>query len=272
MTMQVNVVEGEDIDALIDCLGAEMQGPSVCGFDLEGVDLGRTGTVELMSLYFPNQDIVFVVDIPSVSKDLILVLKGYLEREETTCVVHDCRQDSDALYNIHDIKLGKVHDTSCFHACITGDANKNINDVLAYNELKVNVHRMQVDYRTNHAHWECRPLTREMIDHAANDVAQLPTLREFQLKGATAAQALFAAESKSSEKKTTLRDMQTVWIACRRPMGEFIGRRGCGIRAAERNTGCFFYGRGESAKRKQGFLVYYKDDQGLQKARRALGY
>ena len=35
MTMQVQVVEGEDIDALIDCLEAEMQGPSVCGFDLE---------------------------------------------------------------------------------------------------------------------------------------------------------------------------------------------------------------------------------------------
>lgn len=270
--MQVQVVEGADTGALLDCLEAEMQGASVCGFDLEGVDLGRTGTVELMSLCFPNQESVFLVDMPSVPKQLVQALKCYLEREETTCVVHDCRQDSDALYHIHDIALGTVHDTSCFHSCITGDAQKNINDVLAYNGLGVNVHRMQVDYRTKHDHWAHRPLTREMTDHAANDVAQLPALRESQLRATPTARALHAAESKSTAYKTILRDMQTQWIACRYSMGQFIGHRGCGIRSAQRATGCFFYGRGDAQRRKQGFQVYYTDEGALQKARCALGH
>jgi hypothetical protein len=79
-------------------------------------------------------------------------------------------------------------------------------------------------------------------------------------------------EEKSAEASRLLRDMDIEWMRCKVPMGRFIGPKGSNLRATARETGCFFYGKGNAMDRKTGFMVYYPSEPARQAAKRALGY
>ncbi|PON76657.1 DNA polymerase [Parasponia andersonii] len=65
----------------------------VIGFDCEGVDLCRHGTLCIMQLAFP--DAIYLVDAIQGGEMLIKACKPALESSYITKVIHDCKRDSE---------------------------------------------------------------------------------------------------------------------------------------------------------------------------------
>lgn len=82
--------------------------------DLEGFDLCRYGRVSLVSIYASPLKKAFIIDV-HVLKDSAFTtgasnnpertLKTLLEDEEIPKVLFDCRNDGDALYNLHNVNM-----------------------------------------------------------------------------------------------------------------------------------------------------------------------
>jgi DNA polymerase I-like protein with 3'-5' exonuclease and polymerase domains len=118
---------------------------SKLALDCEGVELGRHGTIEIVSLVFhvaPKD--TFLLDVgesgnSTFREERISALKRLLESSNVIKIIHDCKKDSDALYHYSKIKLCKVHDTSVFHHAIARhEEDKSLNYVLSYNGLAEN--------------------------------------------------------------------------------------------------------------------------------------
>jgi exonuclease 3'-5' domain-containing protein 1 len=96
---------------------------SIVAFDLEGINLSRVGTVELVTLAFgecsDGEDSVFLVDVstknPQGRSERIAALKKLLESNKVKKIIHDCRMDCDALVHLHGIRVQNIHDTSIYH-------------------------------------------------------------------------------------------------------------------------------------------------------------
>ncbi|KAH1203926.1 piRNA biogenesis protein EXD1 [Glycine max] len=93
----------------VEFLEPSPQSKLVIGFDCEGVDLCRKGTLCVMQLAFP--DAVYLVDAIEGGEELIIACKPALESNYITKVIHDCKRDSEALYFQFGIKLNNVVDT-----------------------------------------------------------------------------------------------------------------------------------------------------------------
>ncbi len=250
---------------------AEHEGDASIGLDLEGVDLGRApGTIEVVAV--STASAVFLLDAHGCDAGAphIELLRHLVTLPNCVSVIHDCRQDADALWHHWGFNPSRMHDTQRAHALVAPYARSDakLNDVLAYNGLAANAARVHVDYKANHAYWGARPLDQAMVAHASGDVASLRVVAEKQREKISAAEI----EASSLERAAVLRDMETTWLRCLVPMRTFIGRGGTTIRHHERETGCYFYGRGDGAKRDAGFLVYYPHDAALRGAQRALGH
>ncbi|KAJ0089674.1 hypothetical protein Patl1_12984 [Pistacia atlantica] len=113
---------GKPIDSLVPIhivtnasqLPSEFLEPSaerqlIIGFDCEGVDLCRIGTLCIMQLAF--SDAIYLVDAIQGGETLINACKPALESSYITKVIHDCKRDSEALYFQFGIKLHNVVDT-----------------------------------------------------------------------------------------------------------------------------------------------------------------
>ncbi|EXB31421.1 Exonuclease 3'-5' domain-containing protein 1 [Morus notabilis] len=81
----------------------------VIGFDCEGVDLCRHGTLCIMQLAFPVA--IYLVNAIQGGEMLVKACKPALESSYITKVIHDCKRDSEALYFQFGIKLNNVMDT-----------------------------------------------------------------------------------------------------------------------------------------------------------------
>ncbi|KAH6835908.1 3'-5' exonuclease domain-containing protein / K homology domain-containing protein / KH domain-containing protein [Perilla frutescens var. hirtella] len=88
----------------------------VIGFDCEGVDLCRQGTLCIMQLAFPNA--IYLVDAIEGGETLVKACKPALESSYITKVIHDCKRDSEALYFQFGIKLHNVVDTQIAYSLI----------------------------------------------------------------------------------------------------------------------------------------------------------
>lgn len=83
----------------------------VIGVDCEGVGLSRWG--RLCVLQISAGDTVFVCD--ALRSGVIHSLRPVLEANHIKKVLHDCREDSAALWEQFSIKLGGVYDTQAAH-------------------------------------------------------------------------------------------------------------------------------------------------------------
>jgi hypothetical protein len=100
------------LDAMISIETATA--PSSICVDLEGNNLGRHGNIQLMQLYQPNLNTIYLLDIDKLhaaaftttsSIDINTTLKSVLVGHSVRKPFFDCRSDSAALYFQYDIKL-----------------------------------------------------------------------------------------------------------------------------------------------------------------------
>jgi exonuclease 3'-5' domain-containing protein 1 len=241
-------------------------------FDCEGIDLSRAGSVELVSLCFEGSSTeVFLVDLNEKTgkrHEHMQALKKLLECETVEKVIHDCRMDCDALYHLRGIAVKNVHDTSCFHTVITGMEDKNLNDVLSYNDIQQNLTRDKDVYKRNPAFWATRPLLPTMILWASADVDELLRVASRQVDRLSGSSSqMDRAMTKSEESTRYVRDMKLErGLQVHGRIGHFIGPRGQNLRSLQKRTGTMIYR--ESVPY---WLVFYKDLAGLTAVKRAMG-
>lgn len=76
--------------------------------DADGVDLSRQDVICIVQLATREQ--CFILDVHGKSSDdaLVVWLRGILEDDTITKIIHDCRMDSDALLYHLQIRISKV--------------------------------------------------------------------------------------------------------------------------------------------------------------------
>jgi hypothetical protein len=176
--------------------------------------------------------------------------------------------DSDALYHLLDIKLANVHDTSCWHGCLTGNCDVNLNDMLQKNGLKQNIVRDSGIYQSTPAFWAIRPLTPKMITWAAGDVDLMFKVQFLQIAKASSS-VLHKSMNTSKEFLDMARSAEISSFKVRVNVGRFIGSRGCNLRALQRATNTLIYSRGRRSAAE--FMVFYKDAASLQRVKACAG-
>merc|ERR1711892_743803 len=158
------------------------------GFDGEGVNLGPKGQLTLIQISTMTGQVI-IFDVQTTPALMTQGgLKKFLESEQVIKVVHDCRNDSAALFFQCDVQVRNVFDTQAAHAVLqlqdTGKPvykvkNVSLNALCELYNAPVNPMKEQVKniYRRDQKFWARRPLTRDMICYAAADVlALVPTI------------------------------------------------------------------------------------------------
>ncbi|XP_011011843.1 PREDICTED: uncharacterized protein LOC105116266 isoform X2 [Populus euphratica] len=166
-------------------LPVEFRNPSaakqlIIGFDCEGVDLCRHGTLCIMQLAFP--DAIYLVDAIKGGESLIRACKPALESSHITKVIHDCKRDSEALYFQFGIKLHNVVDTQIAYSQIEEQEGRARlpDDYISFVSLLADPRYCGISYlekeevrvllRQDPMFWTYRPFSEMMIHAAADDV------------------------------------------------------------------------------------------------------
>jgi exonuclease 3'-5' domain-containing protein 1 len=169
-------------------------------FDLEGVRLGRLGSVSLISLYVAPQIKTYVIDVhllhseafSTLSSNSELSLKKVLESPNIPKVFFDCRNDSDALYSHFEISLDGVIDLQLLELaarCPPRDYVAGLNKCVqtassvpdatkrAWQETKITVGRLYDPKRGgSYEVFNERPLRPDILRYCAHDVEVLAIL------------------------------------------------------------------------------------------------
>ncbi|KAK6912785.1 3'-5' exonuclease domain [Dillenia turbinata] len=152
----------------------------VIGFDCEGVNLCRHGTLCIMQLAFP--DAIYLVDVLQGGEMLMKACKPALESSYITKVIHDCKRDSEALYFQYGIKLHNVMDTQIAYSLIQEQEGQQrvLDDYISFVALLADPRYCGVSYlekeevrvmlRQDPDFWTYRPLSELMVRAAADDV------------------------------------------------------------------------------------------------------
>ncbi|XP_057524202.1 uncharacterized protein LOC130803969 isoform X1 [Amaranthus tricolor] len=164
----------------VDFLEPSPETKLVIGFDCEGVDLCRNGTLCIMQLAFP--DAIYLVDAIEGGDVLIQACKPGLESGYITKVIHDCKRDSEALYYQFGIKLHNVMDTQIAYSLIEEQEgrHRSLDDYISFVALLADPRYCGISYlekeevrelmRKDRQIWLYRPLSELMIRAAADDV------------------------------------------------------------------------------------------------------
>ncbi|KAF8393475.1 hypothetical protein HHK36_021719 [Tetracentron sinense] len=152
----------------------------IIGFDCEGVDLCRYGTLCIMQLAFP--DAIYLVDASQGGEMLMKACKPALESSYITKVIHDCKRDSEALYFQFGIKLHNVVDTQIAYSLIEEQEGRTRapDDYISFVGLLADPRYCGISYlekeevrvllRQDPEFWTYRPLSELMVRAAADDV------------------------------------------------------------------------------------------------------
>lgn len=174
--------------------------------DLEGVNLGREGSLSILTIYVPQIEKVYLVDIFALKQAAFSTesggrsLKAILEDNNVGKAFFDIRNDSDALYSHFGISVAGIHDLQLMELatrpwpapkrCINGLSKCIEMDISAVSSLKLDWLRSkqageQLWNPGKGGRYEVfneRPLRPEIIKYCAQDVILLPQLWELYNK------------------------------------------------------------------------------------------
>ncbi|APA12498.1 hypothetical protein SS1G_03891 [Sclerotinia sclerotiorum 1980 UF-70] len=174
--------------------------PSVY-IDLEGIKIGRNGSISILQVYFLPTKESFLVDVHTLRERTFstpnksgVTLKSILESQLIPKVIFDVRNDSDALYSHFGIKLGGVIDLQLMELatrfysrdflCGLGKCMEN-DLVQTPEELKVRgaikqrgIEIFAPEKGGSYEVFNDRPLDPAIVDYCIQDVQLLPELWE----------------------------------------------------------------------------------------------
>ncbi|CAN6539715.1 unnamed protein product [Malus baccata var. baccata] len=218
--------------------------PLIIGFDCEGVDLCRHGTLCIMQLAFPNA--IYLVDAIQGGVMLINACKPALESPYITKVIHDCKRDSEALYFQFGIKLNNVVDTQIAYSLIEEQEGQKrvLVDYISFVGLLADPRYCGISYlekeevrfllRKDPNFWTYRPLSEQMVRAAADDVRFLLHIY-YKMMEKLNQQSLWylavRADNLKVEGNAPEEEILSVLDVPPGKMGRVIGRRGASILA-----------------------------------------
>ncbi|ANQ06891.1 Uncharacterized protein PCOAH_00010580 [Plasmodium coatneyi] len=178
----------------------EINQNDIIAVDFEGTNLGKYGKVCIMQVYteertlggtYPKSECLsrekyYIFDLLKMS--VIKSVKKIIENKKTLKLVHDCREDSSALYNQLGIKFENVYDTSRAHMLLMEKNRSNdiyqvsflqlLNDYLGIKDECLS--SIKKEMYKNEKIWEVRPLSKMSIIYALKNVKYLfPLYRIF---------------------------------------------------------------------------------------------
>ena len=234
------IVCGSDSEEFLETFAEHFDSESILAVDCEGVNLGRTGTIELVQVSTPHMNVLFDVQGVTKTSKIALFLKKILGDPTKIKIMFDCRIDSDALYHHLGVTLDNVHDAQVYDMINSNNTNRpNLKKCMLSYGIEITTRDSNV-YATNFRYWATRPLTMEMKERATGDVNQLFELRERQLE--------LMSESKqniaSTESQVSVSCMKDGLVASfnikKSKIGLFIGRGGSNLRSLECRFNCQF--------------------------------
>ncbi|KAF7946536.1 hypothetical protein EAE96_009533 [Botrytis aclada] len=191
----------EGIIELIDSLGDSdlpTCPPSVY-IDLEGIDIGRKGSIAILQVYVLPTKQTFLVDIHKLREQAFstpnssgLTLKAILESTFIPKVIFDVRNDSDALYSHFGVKLQGVIDLQLMELATRSRSQKFLSGlgrcidqdlVQTPEELEVRsaikrrgVQLFAPEKGGRYEVFNDRPLDPAIVDYCVQDVQLMPQL------------------------------------------------------------------------------------------------
>ncbi|PIK34393.1 hypothetical protein BSL78_28784 [Apostichopus japonicus] len=153
----------------------------VVALDCEGDNLGKEGPLTLLQIATVEGE-VFVFDVLATPQpeDMFIdgELKILLEEKKILKVVHDCRTDQCALYFQFGVTLTNVFDTSVAYTTIWEQCNIFAGPYRPKLSLLIELYGLTAKHKTDEFEalvhdkqlFAKRPLTKEMIQYAADDV------------------------------------------------------------------------------------------------------
>ncbi|OBT61838.1 hypothetical protein VE03_08801 [Pseudogymnoascus sp. 23342-1-I1] len=106
-----------DLLPLLDSITNLAVDPPSLYIDLEGIDLGRHGSISILSLHIAPTQKTYLIDIHSLGRAAFLTtnntgisLKTTLESSTIPKIVFDIRNDSDALFSLFQISVDGIKD------------------------------------------------------------------------------------------------------------------------------------------------------------------
>lgn len=262
----VLVKSREDLDRFVSLV----DGQTSVTFDVEGIRLSRTGAPTLATIGVQADGVVVVFLFDLFVKewdfydDQIVILKNVLQDLSVIKIIHDCRNDSDALNEFCKITLRGIMDTSVYDMFIRGSTiRQSLNNTLKSYGCDVNNLRNKPKdfYVNNPRYWANRPLTEEQIECASADVSFLFQLREKILSRLTLSHEVVQAASElSAGEFRSLRHLVDIDVPTEY-MGLVFGKNRAGIEKIRTETGALVNDYGT------GFRILAKDYRTAQAAK-----
>jgi exonuclease 3'-5' domain-containing protein 1 len=159
--------------------------------DLEGVNLGRNGSISIIQLYLPPKSQVYLIDIHVLGMTAFSTpgsngqtLKSILESASILKVFFDIRHDSDALFHHYGIAVNGIHDLQLMELATRNFSKKYVsglakcieNDSMMSAARKREWRRIKDTIGGRYELFNERPMSPEILRYCAQDVLILPEL------------------------------------------------------------------------------------------------
>ncbi|XVE70971.1 hypothetical protein DITRI_Ditri10aG0112600 [Diplodiscus trichospermus] len=225
---------------LVEFLNPSPERQLVVGFDCEGVNLCRHGTLCIMQLAFA--DAIYLVDAIEGGEVLMKACKPALESSYVTKVIHDCKRDSEALYFQFGIKLLNVMDTQIAYYLIEEQERRTRlpGDDISFVGLLADPRYCGISYqekeevhlllRPDPNFWKYRPLSELMVRAAADDVRFLLCIYHKMMEKLNQRSLWYlAVHDLTTEGNAPEKEILSILDVPRGNMGLVMGRRGASI-------------------------------------------
>ena len=168
--------------------------------DLEGTNLGRKGTIALVTILVANRSRVYLVDVTTLGSAAFTTegsdgstLKSILESREFIKVFFDVRNDSDALFGLFGVNVARVHDLQLMELplhepgyrgflnglakCIGGHADLSWDESQVWRSVKDRGKKLFApELGGSYAVFDERPLSKAIESYCVQDVTLMPKL------------------------------------------------------------------------------------------------
>ncbi|TKX22634.1 3'-5' exonuclease-like protein 2 [Elsinoe australis] len=163
--------------------------------DLEGNNLSRHGTLSLVTILVKPLGKVYLVDVTALGNSAFTTqgangssLQKILESPDIIKVFFDIRNDSDALYSLHGVRVEGIHDlqlmelasrhfskkyVSGLARCIVRDSNLGFPETEEWVDIKEKGKRI---FNQDYAAFDKRPIDPDLLRYCVQDVAFMPHL------------------------------------------------------------------------------------------------
>lgn len=185
-------------------------------FDIEGRNLGRHGTMSILSLFIHPGNTTYLIDVHTLQGNTFdtangkgTTLKGVLESPTVPKAFFDIRNDSDALFSLFGIKVAGIHDIQLMELarrqgsrrrlvglarCIEGDLTA-VSDqaaaAMAISAKKDGERLWNPRFGGTYDFFDQRPMPQKIVEYCSADVAILPRLWKAYIRDLGRASELF---------------------------------------------------------------------------------